>query len=353
MAITLLVLMWVSVTVYALLAGADFGAGAWDLLSGRTGPGARRRARIEHSIGPVWEANHVWLIFVLVLMWTAFPPLFAAVSSTQYIPLTLVALGVIARGSAFAFRKAVTEVWQQRIFGAAFAFSSLVTPFFLGAIAGGVASGRVPPGLARGNVVTSWLNPTSVLCGTLAVLAGMYLAAVYLTADARRSGQPELAAEFRRRALAAGVVTGLVAAAGLAVVHADAPPLWGGLSGRAQFWPAPALVAPSLVALSGAAGVASLALLAVRRYLLVRVTAALAVAAVLWGWGAAQYPHLLAAAPGLTVAQAAAGRATLQATMISAGVGILLLAPSLLWLFLLFQRGKPVSPPASSSTAER
>ncbi len=348
MALTLLVLMWVSVTVYAVAAGADFGAGAWDLLSGRTGPGARRRALIEHSIGPVWEANHVWLIFVLVLMWTAFPPLFAAVSSTLYIPLTLVALGVIARGSAFAFRKAVTEVWQQRIFGAAFAFSSLVTPFFLGAIAGGVASGRVPPGLARGNVVTSWLNPTSVLCGTLAVLAGMYLAAVYLTADARRSGQPDLAEQFRRRALAAGVVTGLVAAAGLAVVHADAPPLWAGLSGRAQFWPAPALVA-----LSGAAGVASLALLAARRYLLVRVTAALAVAAVLWGWGAAQYPHLLAAAPGLTVAQAAAGRATLQATMISAGVGIVLLAPSLLWLFLLFQRGKPVSPPASSSTAER
>jgi cytochrome d ubiquinol oxidase subunit II len=134
-----------------------------------------------------------------------------------------------------------------------------------------------------------------------------------------------------------------VAAAGLIVVHADAPRLWAGLSGRAL----------PLVALSGAAGVASLALLAVRRYLLVRVTAALAVAAVLWGWGAAQYPHLLAAAPGLTVAQAAAGRATLQATLISAGVGIALLAPSLAWLFLLFQRGKPVSPPASSSPAGR
>ena len=328
MALTLLVLMWVSVTVYALLAGADFGAGAWDLLSGRTGPGARRRALIEHSIGPVWEANHVWLIFVLVLMWTAFPPLFAAVSSTLYIPLTLVALGVIARGSAFAFRKAVTELWQQRIFGAAFAFSSLVTPFFLGAIAGGVASGRVPPGLARGNVLTSWLNPTSVLSGALAVVTGLYLAAVYLTADARRSGQPDLAAEFRRRALAAGVLAGLVAAAGLVVVHADAPRLWAGLSGRAL----------PLVVASGAAGVASLALLAARRYLLVRVTAALAVATVLWGWGAAQYPHLLSARPGLTVAQAAAGRATLQATTISVVVGIVLLVPSLAWLFLLFQR---------------
>ncbi len=335
MATTLLALMWASVTVYALLAGADFGAGAWDLLSGRTGPGARRRALIEHAIGPVWEANHVWLIFVLVLMWTAFPPLFAAVSSTLYIPLTLVALGVIARGSAFAFRKAVTEVWQQRIFGAAFAFSSLVTPFFLGAVAGGVASGRVPPGVARGNVLTSWLNPTSVLSGALAVVAGMYLAAVYLTADARRSGQLDLAAEFRRRARAAGVVAGLLAVAGLAVVHADAPRLWSGLPGRAL----------PLVALSGAAGVASLALLAARRYLLVRVTAALAVATVLWGWGAAQYPHLLSGAPGLTVAQAAAGQATLQATTISVGVGVVLLVPSLAWLFLLFQRSGQ-QPPA-------
>ena len=328
MATTLLGLMWASLTVYALLAGADFGAGAWDLLSGRTGPGARRRALIEHAIGPVWEANHVWLIFVLVLMWTAFPPLFAAVSSTLYIPLTLVALGVIARGSAFAFRKAVTEVWQQRIFGAAFAFSSLVTPFFLGAVAGGVASGRVPPGLARGNVVTSWLNPTSALSGALAVVAGMYLAAVYLTADARRSGQLDLAAEFRRRALAAGGLAGLLAAGGLIVVHADAPRLWAGLSGRAL----------PLVVVSGAAGVASLALLAARRYLLVRVTAALAVATVVWGWGAAQYPQLLVKGPGLTVAQAAAGPATLQATTICAGVGIVLLVPSLAWLFLLFQR---------------
>src|SRR6201999_2113229 len=156
MATTLLVLMWASVTVYAVAAGADFGAGAWDLLAGRTGPGARRRGLDEHSVGPVGGPNPVWLIFVLVRMWTAFPPLFAAISSTLYLPLTLVALGVIARGSSFAFRKAVTEVWQQRIFGAAFAFSSLVTPFFLGAIAGAVASGRVPPGIARGDVVTSW-----------------------------------------------------------------------------------------------------------------------------------------------------------------------------------------------------
>jgi cytochrome bd ubiquinol oxidase subunit II len=167
-----------------------------------------------------------------------------------------------------------------------------------------------------------------VLSGALAVVTGMYLAAVYLTADARRSGQDDLAAEFRRRALAAGGLAGLLAAAGLVVVRADAPRLWAGLSG-------PAL---PLVALSAVAGLASLALLAARRYLLVRATAALAVATVLWGWGAAQYPHLLAGGTGLTVDQAAAGAATLQATTISVGVGIVLLVPSLAWLFLLFQR---------------
>jgi cytochrome bd ubiquinol oxidase subunit II len=327
-AITLLALMWASVTAYALLAGADFGAGAWDLLAGRAGPGAKRRALMEHSIGPVWEANHVWLIFVLVLMWTAFPPLFASVSSTLYLPLTLVALGMIARGSAFAFRKAVTELWLRRLFGAAFAFSSLVTPFFLGAAAGGVASDRVPPGVARGSVVTSWLNPTSLVSGVLAVVAGMYLAAVYLTADARRAGEPGLAEEFRRRALLSGVAAGLVAAAGIAIIRADSPRLYAGLTGRAL----------PLVAVSAAAGIASLALMAIRRFVLVRVTAGLAVAAVLWGWGLAQYPDVLA---GMTVNQAAAGVATLQATTICAGVGLVILVPSLFLLFLLFQREQP------------
>lgn len=128
LAIALLGLTWLSVTAYTLLGGADFGAGFWDLIAGGAQRGRDRRALIEHSIGPVWEANHVWLIFVLVIMWTAFPPLFAAIASTLYIPLTLVAIGIIARGSAFAFRKAVTEVWQQRLFGAAFGSSSVITP---------------------------------------------------------------------------------------------------------------------------------------------------------------------------------------------------------------------------------
>jgi hypothetical protein len=182
----MLAVTWVGLTLYALFGGADFGAGFWDLLAGGDVRGRPQRGLIEHSIGPVWEANHVWLIFVIVLAWTGFPPVFAAVASTLYIPLTLAAFGIIARGAAFAFRKASTELWQQRLFGAAFALSSVLTPFFLGTIAGGIASGRVPSGLARGNLLTSWWNPTSILGGVLAVGTCAYLAAVYLCADARR-----------------------------------------------------------------------------------------------------------------------------------------------------------------------
>ncbi|MDQ2791921.1 MAG: cytochrome D ubiquinol oxidase subunit II [Pseudonocardiales bacterium] len=326
LATVLLVLTWAGVSAYVLLAGADFGGGLWDLLAGGSRRGARQRALIEHSVGPVWEANHVWLIFVLVLVWTAFPPLFAAVSSTLYIPLTLVALGVIARGSAFAFRKAVTELWQRRLFGAAFAFSSVITPFFLGAVGGAIASGRVPPGIAAGDVVTSWWNPTSVLAGAFTVGACAYLAAVYLTADAQREGQGELAEAFRRRGLVSGSVVGALAIAGILVLRADAPLLFGRLLGAAL----------PLVLTSVAAGLASLVLLAYRRFTLVRITAALAVAAVLWGWGLAQYPDVLL--PGLTLAQAAAPRATLLATVITVAVGLAVLVPSLAWLLLLFQR---------------
>src|SRR3712207_2510728 len=184
--------MFVGLIAYGLFGGADFGAGIWDLLAGGTRRGARQRDLIEHSIAPVWEANHVWLIFVLVVLWTAFPRAFAAVVTTLYIPLTLAAFGMIARGAAFAFRKSITTLGMRRFLGAGFAFSSLVTPYFLGAVVGGVASGRVPEGIAAGDVVTSWINPTSVLGGVLSVLVCAYLAAVFLCADARRGGAEDL-----------------------------------------------------------------------------------------------------------------------------------------------------------------
>ena len=320
-----LVFLWSGITAYVLLAGADFGAGLWDLVAGSATAGAAQRHRIAESIGPVWEANHVWLIFALVVTWTGFPTVFAAIASTLYIPLTAVAFGVILRGSAFAFRGAVSEVSVQRIFGIGFASSSVLTPFFLGTVAGAIASGRVPLGAARGDVISSWLNPTSFLGGTLAVEVAAYLAAVYLTRDCQRHDEEELALLFRRRALVMGVLTGLTALGGIAVLHADAPRLFNGLTHRGL----------PIVAASVVLGALSLALLLLRRYVAVRVSAALAVVAILWAWGVAQYPDVLAGV--VTVGSAAAPEQTLFALVIALAVGSALLIPSLLLLYTLFQ----------------
>jgi cytochrome bd ubiquinol oxidase subunit II len=336
----MLAVLWTGLTAYVLFGGADFGAGVWDLLAGPTRRGRPARDLIEHSIGPVWEANHVWLIFVVVLLWTGVPAVFAAVASTLYVPLTLVALGIIARGSAFAFRKASAGPWQRRAFGATFAFSSVVTPYFLGAVAGAVASGRVPPGIAAGNLVGSWVNPTSAVTGALCVATAAYLAAVYLTGDAERAGDAALAGSFRARALVSGVLVGALSLLGLLVAKTDAPALFGGLTtGPARL----------LVGLSMTAGAASLLLLWRRAYRSVRVTAAGAVTALLWAWGAAQYPHLL---PGLDLARAAATPAVLAAVLEALGVGALLLLPSLGWLYTIFQRSAQEVRAPDVSTAD-
>jgi cytochrome d ubiquinol oxidase subunit II len=318
--------MFLGLIAYGLFAGADFGAGIWDLLAGGTRRGARQRDLIEHSIAPVWEANHVWLIFVLVVLWTAFPGAFAAVVSTLYIPLTLAAFGMIARGAAFAFRKSIATLGMRRFVGAAFAVSSLATPYFLGAVVGGVASGRVPPGIATGDVITSWVNPTSVLGGAMAILVCAYLAGVFLCADARREGAEDLADQFRVRALGTAVLTGLAGIAGLFVLRYDAPLLFRGLTGRA---------AP-VVVVSVVAGVGALWLLLSRRYATARLASALAVASILAGWAVAQYPYLLV--DRVTIEEAAGGRATLVAMLVALVGGSLLLLPALAYLYVLFQR---------------
>jgi cytochrome d ubiquinol oxidase subunit II len=326
---TVLGIMWIGMTAYVLFGGADFGGGFWDLLAGGAHRGAPQRGLIERVIGPVWEANHVWLIFVIVVMWTAFPAVFAAVFSTLYIPLAGAAVGIILRGAAFAFRKAVDELPLKRLFGATFAASSIITPFFLGTVAGGVASGRVPLGNAAGDIVSSWLNPTSLLGGVLAVLVCAYLAAVFLTADAAREGRRDLAEQFRVRGLTVAGAVGPVALGGIVVLRGDAPQLYAGLTGRA---------AP-LVLLSAVAGIVAIMLLAARRYWPARFASSLAVVAVIWGWAVAQYPDLLV--DQATVADAAAHPATLRAVLVSLIGGSILLVPSLLYLFVLFQRGTP------------
>ena len=323
----LLAIMWVGVTMYAVFAGADFGAGAWDHQAGGPEEGKARRERIEHSIGPVWEANHVWLIFVLVVLWSGFPTAFAAVASTLYLPLTAVAIGIILRGSAFVFRKQFQGVPARRGLGAAFAASSVITPFFLGAIAGAVASGRIDPS-GEIDVLGAWTGATSLFGGVLAVLVCANLAAVFLTADAHRAGEADLVEWFRARALLSGALTGLATFAGVAVLHADARHLFDNLTDRGL----------PLMVLSAVAGAASLVLLARRRYRLARVAVVTAVGAVVWGWAAGQYPEVLV--DHLTIDEAAGAPATLQAMVWSLGVGALLFGPPLAWLLRSASKGE-------------
>ncbi len=321
-------ILWLGVTVYAVLGGADFGAGLWDLLAGDAEQGEAPRGLIDASIGPVWEANHTWLIFDIVVLWSAFPLAFASLMSTLFIPITLAAFGIVLRGAGFAFRAYTRRLAGRRAFGATFALSSVITPFFLGTALGAIASGRVPAGNAAGDPWTSWLNPTSILVGVLAVAAGAYVAAVFLVASARRRDDHALEAYFRRRAIAIGIIAGGLSILGLVVLRLDAPDLYAGLTGRAL----------PLVAISVVLGSTGLIALARNVNRGVRAIAAGAVAAIVWGWGVAQLPAIL---PGsLTIDAAAAPAGTLDALLVIAIAAALTIGPSLAVLFILEDRSR-------------
>lgn len=330
MTVTIGIVLLVAIICYGVLGGADFGTGLWDLTAGGAARGARARTLIDHAIGPVWEANHTWLIFCLVLLWSGFPSAFSAIMTTLYIPLGIAAFGIVLRGSGFAFRKVSMRTAEQRLNGIAFASSSVITPFCFGAVAGGIASGRVPTA-GHGDPVTSWLNPTSLLGGTLAVLTCGYLAAVFLTAEAHRAEEPDLQHWARRRAIGAAVAAGTVSLAGLVVLRHDAHRLYSQLLDRG--WP--------LIVVSALAGLAALLTTLRPRRLppaLVRPLGALAVAAVLAGWGTAQYPYLLGT--HLDLHTAAAPTATMTALLVVAVAALVLVVPSLVWLLLLTHRGQ-------------
>ncbi len=318
--------LFLGVLLYAVFGGADFGAGFWDLTAGGAERGRRPRGLIDRSIGPVWEANHVWLIYCLVVMWTAFSGAFAAIMSTLYIPLGLAALGIVIRGSGFAFRKVSMRTPEQRVNGAAFATASVVTPFFFGTVAGGIASGRVPSAGA-GDALTSWVNPTSILGGSLAVFVCAYLAAVFLIAEARARRAIDLERWFRRRALVAAVVTGGLSVGGIFILRVDAHRLFERLLG-------PGL--PFVLA-AVASGGAALLLLQRASPQLLRALAFGAVAAVVIGWGVAQFPYLLGT--HLSIAAAAAPRPTLVSILVVFALAGVLVVPSLILLFFLQQRG--------------
>jgi cytochrome d ubiquinol oxidase subunit II len=332
-----LLLMLLGLVAYAVLGGADFGAGAWQLAGGSGERDKEIREHAHHAMGPVWETNHVWLIFVLVVCWTAYPEAFGSIMSTLCIPLFIAGIGIILRGTAYALRSGTASMREQRRVEVAVAVSSILTPFALGAVVGGIASLRVPVGNAEGDLVTSWLNPTSILIGVLAVVTAAYLAAVYLAADAVRLGRADLADAFRVRALITAVVAGAVAVGGLAVVHHDAKQLWDGLTSGGG-------LAAAIV--SVVAGIATLALVWVSRFEAARLSASVAVAAIVAGWALAQSPLLL---KGLTVEDAAAGRSVLIAVIVAVGLGAVLLLPSLALLFGLLLRGRFDAPPVEDS----
>ena len=312
---------------YTVLAGADFGAGWWQLTAGNGPDAASIRDHAHRAMGPVWEANHVWLIFVLTVVWTAYPSAFGSIASTLSIPLFIAAVGIIFRGTAYALRSGARTARELTAIDTTFALSSILTPFALGTVVGGIASRRVPVGNAAGDQFSSWLNPTSILIGVLAVATAAYLAAIFLCADAARLGERRLERKFRTRALAAGLVSGAIALAGVAVLRSDAQPLYHRLvEGRGLIGLLASIVA----------GSATLALVWWKRYEASRYTAALAVAAIIAGWALAQSPVFL---EGLTVQEAAAGRDTLIAVTVAVLAGAAILFPSLALLFRLVLGG--------------
>ena len=315
-------LMFLGVVAYAILGGADFGSGVWDLLAGDAEEGAHLRSQIDRSIGPVWEANHVWLIYILVFLWTGFPTAFGAIMTTLFIPWLLVGLGIVLRGGAFAFRKFSSSLAEARLHGIVFAVSSVVTPFFLGMIAGAVASGRVPAD-GTGDLWRSWTGPTSWVGGALAVLTVSFLAATFLAADAARGGRNDLAEKIGGKALWAGIIAGGASLAAAVTLELDAKTLANGLHGRGLV----------LVAASAIAGMATLVLLKQRRWGLARLTAVAAVGAIVVGWGVAQYPDILV--DEMTIDQAAGARSTLIGLIIVFGFAAVTAVPAMAWLFVL------------------
>ena len=317
----------VGATMYAVFGGADFGAGVWSLLAGRGDRGRRPRALIDWAIGPVWEANHVWLIFTLVVLWTGFPTAFESIFSTLFIPLSLAALGIVLRGSGFAFQHTARRARGRAFAVAFFGVASLLTPFFMGTVVGAIAGERVPVGNEAGDLVTSWVNPLSLVHGALFVATGAYLSAVFLVSEARRAGTPDLERYFVKRALGAALVAGALAVAGLVVLHRDGRFVFDGLKGGDAL---------PLVIASFACGIAVLVLLQRGGRRGARPLAVGAVVAVVWAWGVAQHPYLLPQV--LTIDAAAAPGTTLTTVLIVFGVAVLLVLPSLGLLFTLVQR---------------
>jgi cytochrome d ubiquinol oxidase subunit II len=320
--------MIVSLVFYSLGAGADFGGGVWDLLA--SGPRARRqRELIAHSIGPIWEANHVWLILVIVLTFVAFPPVFAAVSIALHVPLAIMLVGIVLRGSAFVFRSYDVQTDDvQRKWSRLFAVGSIVAPVMLGTSVGAVASGNIRINLETGgvqtNFISQWLAPFPLAIGFWTLALYSFLAAVYLTNE---PCDAELREDFRRRALGAGMAVAAMALVSFGLAETGAPLIRSGLS--REWWSIPFQVATGLVSVGAMAAVWK------RQYRLARALAMAQIALIIAGWGLAQFPYLIG--PDLTFANAAAPDSVLRVLIGALAAGAALLFPSLWYLFRVFK----------------
>lgn len=321
--------LWVAVVAYAVLAGADFGGGVWDLFA--RGDRARdQRQAVSQAMGPVWEANHVWLIFLITGLFTGFPTAFAALAVGLYVPFSLVLVGIVLRGAAFAFRAHASGGTARQRWGLAFGIGSIITPFLLGACAGAVATGRsTPSGTSTADLLLPWTTPCALVCGALALAICSGLAAAYLTVEQVRRGRVELAEDFRLRALAAGAVTLLLALLALPLVRSTAPALWHGLTGRAL----PLTLLAILAAL--VAGVAMLR----RSYQIARAAIVVQVGLILLAWAVAQAPNLVP--PHISIEGSASPPEVMTALLVTFGAGALFLLPSLALLFYVFKGRNP------------
>jgi cytochrome d ubiquinol oxidase subunit II len=324
-----LVVIICSLTAYTLLAGADFGGGAWDLLArGRHARGERRL--ISHALGPVWEANHVWLIFVIVATFSGFPSAFGLIARSLELPLALALAGIVLRGAAYVYRAygegaAGPEQWWGRVF----AVASTITPFMLGVCGASLATGRLHADPASGPLVP-FQSAFTLVSGAFAVVVTAFLAAVYLCHDA--AGSPETVAlvpGFRRKALGAAMAAGVLSLALLPLLSRDAPVVAHRFHERSL---------PFLV-LAVLCGTVSLVVIWRRRYVLARVTAALAVGGVLWGWAVAQYPDLAVGAA--TASGSAASGPNLRALLIAMGFGMAVILPAFALLLRVFATPEP------------
>ena len=324
---TILIILWLALIAYAVLGGADFGGGIWDFFA--FGKEAERQRRlIGQALGPVWEANHVWLIFLIVGLFTAFPPAFSTLSTALFVPFTLAVIGIVLRGAAFIFR-ANSEAVTSKVWGRVFSTASTITPFFFGTAAAAVASGQVhvQGGRVQTDLLAGWTTPFALTIGALALSLCAVLAAVNLIIEAQHNNDAELVEAFRRRAMIAGAITLVLDAVAFILSPFQAPLLWHGLLDHAL----PLAIATALIGLGAATS------LFLRRYRLARVLAFTTTALIFASWGLSQFPYLVPVA--VTINTAASPPSTLLALLISTSIGMALLLPSLWFLFHVF-RGK-------------